>query len=205
MLLHLVSLLLVVGCRIELIDRLTDRLVPIGESLLELAFGELTGRGDQGRHVSDEDVEFAVGVDVIDPDSRAACGSIEILIAQDLPVFELRAVFDQRSKGLQSRWLPQPGAILRPLYPTLARSAQQVEVAIAVPVNHEGVAVIPLDFQGLTTGLDLLRDRRELAFSLPLEEVERAGEVTDDEIEVPVAIPVDREGPGANVLRISGR
>jgi hypothetical protein len=67
------------------------------------------------------------------------------------------------------------------LYPALARSAQQVEVAIAVPVDHEGVAVIPLDFQGLTTGLDLRRDRREHAFSLPLEEVERAGEVTDDE------------------------
>src|SRR5262245_36432600 len=160
----------------------------------------MVGRGEQRRQISNEEVELAVGIEVIDPDSRAAQGPLEVLLAQDLPVFELRAMVDQQSKGLQSRRLPRSGAILRPLHPALARSAQQVEVAIAVPIDHEGVAVMTLDLQGLITGLDLVRLREELAVSLPLEEVERAGEVTDDEIEVPITVPVDREGPGADVL-----
>ncbi len=42
--------------------------------------------------------------------------------------------------------------------------------------------------------------RQEFAFSLPFEEVECAGEIADDQIEVPVTIPVDREGAGADVL-----
>ena len=96
--------------------------------------------------------------------------------------------------------LPGPGAILRPLDPALARAAHQVEVAVAVPVDHERVAVITVDLQGLAIGLDLFGLRRELAFALSLEEVERAGEVADDEIEVPVAVPVDRERAGADVL-----
>ena len=109
-------------------------------------------------------------------------------------------MFDQRSKGLQLRRLPRAGAILGPLHPALARAAQQVEVSIAVPVDHEGIAVMTLDLQGLITCLDLLRLRQELAFPLPLEEVERAGEVADDQIEMPVTVPVDREGAGADVL-----
>src|SRR5215472_6368563 len=123
----------------------------------------MVGRGEQRRQISNEEVELAIGIDVIDPDSRAAQGPLEVLIAQDLPVFGLRAMSDQRSEGLQSRRLPGPGAILRPLHPALARSAQQVEVAVAVPVDHEGVAVMPLDLQGLMMGLDLLRSRQELA------------------------------------------
>ena len=45
-----------------------------------------------------------------------------------------------------------------------------------------------------------MRFRRKLAFALPLEEIEGAGEIADDQIEVTVTVPVHREGAGAGVL-----
>src|SRR5262249_1446895 len=42
--------------------------------------------------------------------------------------------------------------------------------------------------------------RRELALPLPFEPVESAGEVSHDQVQLPVAIPVDRERPRANLL-----
>ena len=62
---------------------------------------------------------------------------------------------------------------------TLARSAQDVEVAVVIPVDHEWVAVMALDLQRLIASLQLVRQREELAASLPLEEVEQAGEGAD--------------------------
>src|SRR5258708_2283100 len=57
-----------------------------------------------------------------------------------------------------------------------------------------------LNLQWLIAYLDLFRLRQELAFTLALEKVERAGKVADDQIEIPVAVPVNREGPRADVL-----
>ena len=102
--------------------------------------------------------------------------------------------------GSSSGGLPWPGAVLRPLHAALARAAEQVEVAVAVPVDDERVAVMARDPQRLVAGLDLLGLRLELALALPLEQVERAGEVADDQVEVAVAVPIDREGPRADVL-----
>jgi hypothetical protein len=56
-----------------------------------------------------------------------------------------------------------------------------------------------LDAQRLLAGLDDFGPGPELALALPLEPVERAGEVADDEVEVPVAVPIDRERPGKDV------
>src|SRR5205814_8014625 len=106
-------------------------------------------------------VELAVGVDVIDPDTRAAQRAFEIRIAQELPLLEPRATIDQRSKGLEFRRFARASVILCPLHPALVRTAQQIEITVAVPVDDERVAVI-VDFQGLSIGLDLYGFRRKL-------------------------------------------
>src|SRR5262249_5032887 len=144
--------------------------------------------------------ELAVGVDVIDPDPRIARGPPEIRIAQDLPVFGPRCGLDQRPERSELRRLARTGAVLRPLHAALARSAQDVEVAVAIPIDHEWVAVIALDLQRLFAGFDLVGLGQELAVSLPVEEVERAGEIADDQVEVAVAVPVDRERSGADIV-----
>ena len=85
------------------------------------------------------------------------------------------------------------------MHPALVRAAQQVEVAVAVPVDHEGIAVI-IDAQGLAIGLDFFGFWQELTFALPLEEIEGAGKIADDQIEVTVTVPVYSERAGAGVL-----
>lgn len=42
--------------------------------------------------------------------------------------------------------------------------------------------------------------RRKLALALPLEQIEGAGEIADDQIKPTVTVPVRREGAGAGVL-----
>src|SRR2546423_767688 len=69
------------------------------------------------------------------------------------------------------------------------------------PSARARVAVRPRDPQRRAARQDRFRLWRELALALPLEPVERAGEVTHHQVEVAVAVPVDGEGPGANLLR----
>ena len=56
------------------------------------------------------------------------------------------------------------------------------------------------DYQRAIAGLHLFRLREELAAPLTLEEVELAGESADDQVKVTVAVPVDRERPGADIV-----
>ena len=70
-LLRLWSLLLHRSLTVRIfIARLATRLRPLGEPLLELRLAEPVGGGEQRRHVADQDVELAVGIDVVDPDPR---------------------------------------------------------------------------------------------------------------------------------------
>src|SRR5438309_724862 len=60
--------------------------------------------------------------------------------------------------------------------------------------------MIPLDSQRHPAALDNFWFRLELTLALSLEPVESAGEVAHDQIEVTIAIPIDRKGPRADVL-----
>ena len=57
-----------------------------------------------------------------------------------------------------------------------------------------------LDLQGLLAGQDGLGLGLKFPLPLPLEPVEAAGEIAGDYVELTVAIPIDREGPGADFL-----
>ena len=60
-----------------------------------------------------------------------------------------RTRFDQFLEGLQLWELAWTGAVLSPLHAALAGPAQQVKVAIAVPIDDKGIAVMALDRQRL--------------------------------------------------------
>src|SRR5262245_36534974 len=191
--------LLVAGL-VQRIRRGLEVLLPLLELLPELLRGEPLRRGNERDAVPHDEVELPVPVHVGDPDPGRPGRAGEVTLVEGLAVRDLPARLDQRPEFAQFRGLALAGLVLRPVDAAVAGAAQQVQVPVAVPVDDERVAVVALDPQRRAAGRDQLGLGRELALALPLEPVERAGEVAHDQVEVAVAVPVDGEGPRADLL-----
>src|SRR5579885_1427511 len=87
-----------------------------------------------------------------------------------------------------------------PLHAAFARATDQIEGAVAIPVDDERIGVVALDPQGCAVALDDLGSGAELAFALSLEPVEPPREVAHHQIELTIAVPIHREGARADVL-----
>ncbi len=103
---------------------------------------------------------------------------------------------DQRLKRRQVWDLALARAVLRPVDAAVGAATQQVQGSVAVPVDDERVAVL----ERLAADHEHLRRRRELPLSLSLEPVEGASEVPHDQVQLPIAIPIDGERSRANLL-----
>src|SRR5207244_10566488 len=86
------------------------------------------------------------------------------------------------------------------LHTAVARATEQIEGAVPIPVDDERIAVIALNSQRHPAALDDFGFGPEPALALSLEPVERTGEVPHDQIEVTIAIPIDRKGSRADIL-----
>src|SRR5205823_5119396 len=141
--------------------------------------------------ITHEQVEFAIAVHVRDPDARRGRGAGEFLFAEELPILDGAARFDQPFERAELRRLAFARAVSGPLHTAVARSTEQIEGTVAVPVDDERIAVMALDAQRHPAALDDFGLGPEPALALALEPVERAGEVAHDQVEVAVAVPVD--------------
>src|SRR5581483_8731530 len=88
--------------------------------------------------------------------------------------------------------------VLGPLHTAVGRSTKQIERAVPIPVDNERIAVMAHNSQRLLAALDHFGFGPKLALALSLEPVERTREVAYDQIEMTIAIPIDRKGPGAD-------
>src|SRR5262249_55873057 len=174
--------------------------LPGRELFLEFLLAHAFYRSNECNRIPDQQVDLAISVDVSPPDARRVGGTGELLLAEDLAILNWAARFDEPFERAQLWRFALARTVPGPLHTAAARSTEQIEGAILIPVDHERVAVIALDPQRLPTALDELRLGPKLPLALTLEPVERPGEVAHDEIEVAIAIPIDREGPRADFL-----
>src|SRR5262245_53823422 len=75
---------LLIAGRVQRRQRRLEGLLPLRVLLLELRVAEALRRGDEGDAVSDEEVEFAVAVDVGNPDPGGMRGAGEVGLAEGL-------------------------------------------------------------------------------------------------------------------------
>src|SRR5262245_1159717 len=175
--------------------------LPLRLLLPHLGLGQPLRRLDQRDAVPDDQVELAVAVDVRDPDARGVRRPLQVRLPQHLAVLDRGGRLDQRPERFQHRRLALAGDVLGPVDAAVGGPADEVEGAVAVDVHDERVAVGAGDLQRLAVRQDRLGLRGELALALALEPEERAREVADDQVELAVAVPVDREGAGADLVR----
>src|SRR5438309_4802027 len=163
--------------RVQRGHRRLEVLLPACVLLLEVRVTYAFRRGNEGDAVPDEEVEFAVAIHVSDPDPSRMRGASEVALAEGLSLLDRGPRLDQQSKWFEVRHLALGGLVPRPVDAAVAGPAHQVQASVAVQVDNERIAVRALDSQRRMAGLDQLRRRQELAIALPLEPVERAGEV----------------------------
>src|SRR2546430_204085 len=121
----------VVG-RLQRYERCLELLIPLRALLRELRVANAFHRGNKGDAVPDEEVEFAVAIDVGDPDARRMRRTGQVALAEQLAVLDRFPRLDQRSKWLKVRHLALAGLVPRPVDAAVAGAAHQVEGPVAV-------------------------------------------------------------------------
>ena len=196
--------LLFVLRRLHLFRRLLTLLGPLVEPLLKLRLAESVDGGSQWRHVADQDVELPVGVDVFDPNSGVGQRPFDVRVAEDRAVFDFGPCPISFGTKLQTR---DAFKVRRDFPEAWTRSnskirSRSVQIAVAVPVDHERVAVVAyVTFQrAIADTTSLPASGGTLHALLTAEQVELAGEVPTTRSRWNVAVPIDCEGSGADIV-----
>src|SRR5262249_6886522 len=134
-------------------------------------------------------------IHVIDPNARCAGGPRKLALTDQLPELEPGAWRNESPEWLQDGRLARASRVLRPLHTAFARSAEQIQIAVPVPVHDERIAMRPFDLDGQS-----LRFRRKFPVAFSREQIERSGKGADHEIELAISIPIHRERSRADVF-----
>src|SRR5262249_54197100 len=81
-----------------------------------------------------------------------------------------------------------------------SRATQDVEIAVAVPIDHERIAVVPFDLERGVSRLYLDRHRSEFTAALSPEQMKRAREVARNQIQLSVVVPIDCKRARADII-----
>src|SRR5438067_934638 len=107
----------------------------------------------------------------------------------------MSAAGDEDFELRELRRLPSSSNVFGPLNAAVIRAAENVEIAVAVPVDDKRIAVIAFNLEWGIARLHLFGHWVEFPFALAFEEIKRAKKVADNQIELAIAVPIDGKRP----------